>query len=50
MYCKKQSLKETLLNKLLYSGVNNYEGWINTRKFTAIIKISKITATRYIKD
>lgn len=39
-----------VLNKLLDIGVNNYEGGINTRKYAAITKISKITAARDIRD
>jgi Fic family protein len=39
-----------VLNKLLDIGVNNFEGGINTRKFAAITKVSKITAARDIKD
>ena len=39
-----------VLNKLLDIGMNNFEGGINTRKFAAITKVSKITAARDIKD
>ena len=39
-----------VLNKILDLGVNNFEGGINTRKFASIAKVSKVTASREIKD
>ncbi|MCO4780817.1 MAG: Fic family protein [Candidatus Cloacimonetes bacterium] len=42
--------QKKLLNKLLDMGVDNFEGSINTRKYAAITKTSKITASRELKD
>ena len=39
-----------VLNKLLDKGVGNFQGGINTRKYAAITKVSKPTASREIKD
>lgn len=39
-----------VLNKLLDAGVGNFQGGINTRKYAAITKVSKPTASREIKD
>ncbi len=39
-----------VLNKLLDIGADNFEGGINTRKYAAITKTSKPTASRELKD
>jgi len=39
-----------VLNKLLDIGVDNFQGGINTRKYAAIAKVSKPTASRELKD
>jgi len=39
-----------VLNKLLNVGIGNFQGGINTRKYAAITKVSKPTASREIKD
>jgi len=39
-----------VLNKLLDTGADNFQGGINTRKYAAIAKISKPTASRELKD
>lgn len=39
-----------VLNKLLDIGVDNFKGGINTRKYAAIAKVSKPTASRELKD
>ncbi len=39
-----------VLNKLLDTGVNNFEGGINTRKYASMTKTSKPTASRELKD
>jgi len=39
-----------VLNRLLDTGVGNFEGGINTRKYASLTKTSKPTASREIKD
>ncbi len=39
-----------VLNKILDKGVENYEGGLNKRKYVAIAKTSKTTATKDIKE
>ena len=39
-----------VLNRLLDTGIGNFEGGINTRKYASFTKISKPTASREIKD
>ena len=39
-----------VLNRLLDAGLTGFEGRINTRKYTALAKVSKATASRELTD
>jgi len=39
-----------VLNKLLDTGVGNFQGGMNTRKYASMTKVSKPTASRELKD
>ncbi len=39
-----------VLNRLLDAGLNGFEGGMNTRKYTALAKVSKATASRELAD
>ncbi len=50
---RKQALNERqikVLNKILDMGSENFEGGLNTKKYMALTKVSKATATRDISE